>query len=227
MTDLPRLPANLLTRRTTLLSGLALGMSSSLPALAQNAQVDNAQVDPADNPMPAELRKALERDPTAPVLGNPNGDITLTEFFDYNCPYCRVMVKDVHQLISEDSKLRVVFREWAIFGEGSIFAARASLASLDQGKYWQFHQALMQVKGRVQESTVLPVAERVGLDMARLKRDMDSDRVHNQMTSTMELGDHMGLMGTPTFIAGNEALFGKQSLQDLRDLVARGRQALA
>ncbi len=222
MSDLLRPSAMHLSRRATLISGLALGVTAALPALAQSDEVD-----PAANPMPPELRKALERDPTAPVLGNPNGDITLTEFFDYNCPFCRVMVKDVHRLITEDPNLRVVFREWAVFGEGSIFAAKASLASLDQGKYWPFHQALMQIKGRAQESTVLPVAERIGLDMARLKRDMESDRVYEQMSTTMELGDHMGLLGTPSFIAGNEALFGKQSLQDLRDLVARGRRALA
>ncbi|MFB9221854.1 DsbA family protein [Paracoccus cavernae] len=213
MTTTPTLP--LFSRRATLAGGIVLGAGLALPALAQE-----------DNPMPAELRKALERDPNAPVLGNPDGNITLTEFFDYNCPYCRLMVRDVHGLILEDKELRIVFREWAVFGEGSIFAAQASLASLDQGKYWQMHSALMAIKGRAEEASVLAAAETVGLDMAKLRRDMESDRVFQHMSTSGELADHMALMGTPTFIAGNEGLFGKQSPKDLRDLVARGRKAL-
>src|SRR5690606_19454054 len=124
------------------------------------------------NPMPESLRQALERDPTAPVLGNPQGDITLTEFFDYNCAFCRKMVPTVQRLIGADPQLRVVFREWPVFGEGSDFAARAALASLDQGKYWQFHAALMALRGKVDEASTLRVAREVGLDEARLKRDM-------------------------------------------------------
>lgn len=210
---MPTLPV--FSRRATLVSGLALGASLAMPAFAQD-----------DNPMPPELRKALERDPNAPVLGNPDGDITLTEFFDYNCPFCRVMVPDIHALILEDKNLRVVFREWAVFGEGSIFAAQASLASLKQGKYWQFHTALMAIKGRAEEQSVMAVAETLGLDIVKLRRDMDSDAVNDHLNTTMELADHMSLVGTPTFIAGNEALFGKQSLEELRDLIARARKSL-
>ncbi|WP_148292710.1 DsbA family protein [Paracoccus aminophilus] len=206
----------MLTRRHALLSGLATGAAFALPALAAE-----------ENPMPPELRKALERDPNAPVLGNPNGDITLTEFFDYNCPYCRVMVKDVHQLITDDKNLRVVFREWPVFGEGSIFTTRVSLASLKQGKYWQFHSAMMAIKGKADERSAMRTAEKVGLDLTRLKKDMDSDQVYAHMDRSTELADHMGLVGTPTFIAGNEGLFGKQSLTELKEMIARGRKALA
>lgn len=157
------------TRRQILTTGAALAAGTALPTFGQAAD--------RPNPMPDELRKALERDPNAPVLGNPQGDITLTEFFDYNCPFCRKMVGTVQQLISSDSQLRVVYREWPVFGEGSEFAARASLASLDQGKYWPFHAALMAIKGRAVEATVMRAAREVGLDEARLRRDMDSTRV--------------------------------------------------
>lgn len=177
--------------------------------------------------MPEELREALERDPTAPVLGNPDGDITLTEFFDYNCGFCRRMMPVMQRLIQSDPKLRVVYREIPVFGEGSDFAARASLASLQQGKYWPFHAALMKLRGRAEEPSVLRVAREVGLDEARLKRDMEADSVIRHIAISQELADHMGLLGTPSFIAGDEAMFGQHSLAELQDLIERSRKMLA
>ncbi len=198
-------------------SGLVLlggALVGAMPALGQ------------DNPMPEELRAAIEREGDAPVLGNPAGDITLTEFFDYNCPFCRETVPVLHKLILEDPQLRVVFREWPIFGDGSLFASKASLASLAQGRYWQFHTALMKIRGRAAEASVLRAAETVGLDMARLRKDMESERVLGHIEHSMALADHMGLAGTPTFIAGNDGLFGRQTRKDLRDLVKRARADL-
>lgn len=205
------------TRRRILISAAAAGAVTALPAIAQDRP----------NPMPEELRKALERSPNAPVLGNPNGDITLTEFFDYNCRFCKVMVGRVQQLISADPQLRVVYREWPVFGPDSEFAARASLASLDQGKYWQFHAALLAMKGRAVEATVMRTAKQVGLDEARLRRDMDAARITEHLELSFAMADHMGLMGTPTFIAGDEGIFGEMSLKEMKELVARARKTLA
>lgn len=206
------------TRRHLLVSGAVLGAGAVLPAFAQDAD--------RPNPMPEELRKAMERDPTAPVLGNPDGDITLTEFFDYNCPFCRDMVGTVQKLISSDPQLRVVYREWPVFGEGSVFAARASLAALDQGKYWQFHAALLGMKDRAVEATVMRVARTVGLNEDELRADMESAHVEEHIQMSSNLAEHMGLLGTPTFIAGDEGVFGEMSLDELRELVARGRKTL-
>ena len=203
------------TRRHLLTACAALG-AAALPAFAQDRP----------NPMPEELRKALERSPNAPVLGNPQGDVTLTEFFDYNCPFCRKMVGTVQRLILSDPQLRVVYREWPVFGPGSEFAARASLASLSQGKYWQFHEALMKLKVRAAEPTVMRVAREVGLDEAQLRREMDAKRVSNHIALSFQLADHMGLMGTPAFVAGDEAVFGAMSLKEMRDMVARARKTL-
>jgi len=207
----------MLTRRLILASGVALGLAAALPAFAAKR----------DNPMPEALRKALERDPNAPVLGNPKGDVTLTEFFDYNCPFCRKMVPTMQRLIASDPNLRVVFREWPVFGEGSEFAARAALASLDQGKYWQMHAGMMSMKGRAEEATVLRIARNVGLDLDRLRADMDKPHVIDHINRSMELADHMGLIGTPTLIAGDEAVFGENDLSDLQGLVTRARATLA
>lgn len=204
------------TRRQTLALSAGLGLILVTPTLAQDRP----------NPMPEDLRKALERDPTAPVLGNPNGDITLTEFFDYNCPFCKKIMPTMQKLISADPNLRVVFREWPVFGEGSEFAARVSLASLTQGKYWQTHTALMNIKGRAEEASVMRAVRDLELDEAKLRKDMNSDRVSSHIASSFELADHMGLVGTPTLIAGDEAVFGDQKLSDLKELVARARKTL-
>lgn len=204
-------------RRAAMQAGLALAggmLAGALPARAQ------------DNPMPEVLREALERQADAPVLGNPEGDITLTEFFDYNCSFCRQTVPVLQKLIQGDPQLRVVFREWPIFGEGSLFAAQASLASLQQGKYWRFHVELMKIRGRAEEASVLRAAKKVGLDVARLRKDMEADKVLAHIDHSMALADHMALAGTPTFIAGNDALFGQQRLKDLQKLVEQARTDL-
>mgnify|MGYP002717157961 CR=1 FL=1 len=206
----------MIPRRLVLTGAAACGIGAALPAFAADRP----------NPMPEELRQALERDPTAPVLGNPQGDLTLSVFFDYNCPHCRKMVAPIQQLISSDPKLRVVYREWPVFGEGSDFAARASLASLETGRYWQFHSALMAMNGRAEEASVMRVARQIGLDEAALRQGMEAESVTRHIGLSFQLAEHMGLMGTPTFIAGDEAIFGEQSRAELARLVARGRDAL-
>lgn len=205
-------------RRHLVLAGASL---LALPVLGGTALAQERA-----NPMPDDLRKSLERDPTAPVLSNPQGDITLTEFFDYNCPFCRKMVEPMHRLISSDPNLRVVFREWPVFGEDSEFAARASLASLQQGRYWQFHTALFRTRGRVTEEAAMRAAREVGLDTGRLERDMAAEQVERHITMSGMLAEHMGLMGTPTFVAGDEGAFGQYSLDDLRGLVQRARKTM-
>lgn len=206
-----------ISRRGVIGVGLAAGAYAitGLPAMAQ------------DNPMPPDLRIALEREKLGPVLGNPQGDITLTEFFDYNCPHCRTSVGDIHQLVSEDTQLRVVFREWPVFGAGSQFSARASLAALRQGKYWQFHTGLMAISGTADNITAMQVADRVGLDIPRLRRDMEDAELARVIEHSWLLAEQMGLMGTPTFIAGHSGLFGKQSLPELRHMIADARRDLA
>lgn len=179
-----------------------------------------------DNAMPEELRQALERDPTAPVLGNPDGNITLTEFFDYNCPFCAQMVEPMHRLILEDPQLRVVFREWPTFGPDSEAAARVSLASLQQGRYWQVHTGLFRMRGRATGETARRAAREAGLNMKRLERDILSDPVERHITMSFLLSDHVGLVGTPSFIAGDEGAFGGLTLDELRGLVARARQTM-
>lgn len=207
-----------ITRRGMMGCGLAVAAAPMLPHGARAAA--------DDNPMPPELRQVIEHEGLLPVLGNAAGKVTLTEFFDYNCPFCRATVPDLARLITSDPELRVVFHEWPVFGEGSEFTARLSLATLKQGKYWQFHKTMMATKGEANETSALRVAGDVGLDLARLKRDMEAPDVLEHIQLSNDLADHMGLIGTPTFIAGNDARFGRQSLDDLRTFVAEARRAL-
>lgn len=208
-------------RRVVMITGTA-AMAAALLGLPGAARAQE-KLDHR-NPMPAELRRVLERNPALPVLGNPKGDITLTEFFDYNCPFCRHNMRDIQRLIGEDKNLRVVFREWPVFGDGSLFASKASLASLQQGKYWQFHEALMSMKARAEEATVMRAARDVGLDTDKLRVDMEKRAILDQIYETMDLADTMMLTGTPTFIAGHESAFGKLNVADLKDLVADARK---
>lgn len=201
------------TRRLILASAAAF---AALPALAQDRP----------NPMPEDLRRALERDETAPVLGNPQGNVTLTEFFDYNCQYCRTMLPLMSELVRSDPQLRVVYREWPVFGPGSDFAARMSLASLPTGNYWRLHAALLSMNARAEEATVLRAVRDLGLDEAALRDGMDSDEIERHISMSHLLAEHMGLSGTPSFICGDEAVFGSMTLDELRDLVARGRRTM-
>lgn len=205
-------------RRFVIMGSAALGLAAAMPSRAQTAK--------RPNPMPEELRKALEHDPNAPVIGNTDGDITLTEFFDYNCGYCRQAADTVRQLVEADPGLRVVFRELPFFGEGSEFAARASLASQRQDRYWQFHQALMAMKERAVEGSVTRVARQAGLDMTRLRADMERPEITQHIDGSFELADHMGLTGTPAFIAGDEVIYGVENLAAAQALIARARQTL-
>ena len=117
------------------------------------------------------------RDPDSPVGGNPNGDVTLVEFFDYNCPYCRQMVPAMTQAETADPQLRVVYKEFPILGPNSRLAAKAALAAHKQGKYLAFHRALYQVRGTVDPSKVAEAVATVGLDPDRLKADMENPAI--------------------------------------------------
>lgn len=214
------------SRRTTLALGAAFLAAPALVGLTRPAFAASDNDAPRANPMPDTLRRDLERDPNAPVLGNPQGDVTLTEFFDYNCGFCRGMAPVMREVMAADPNLRVAMREWPVFGEGSVFAARAALASMQQGRYAQMHRALMSMRGQADEASVMRIAGEVGLDPDRLRQDMGSDAVAEHIDRSMELADHMALIGTPTFIAGDEAVFGQNSLQELQELIARGRTAL-
>jgi len=121
--------------------------------------------------------EALFRSPVAHVAGNPSGDVSIVEFFDYNCGYCKRGLPDVIKLVETDPKVRVVFKELPILSKGSEEAAHVALAAKRQGKYWEIHRAMLGAKGHMDEASALKIAESLGLDMDKLKADMASPEV--------------------------------------------------
>lgn len=169
-------------------------------------------------------RLLIERDPNAPVLGNPDGDVTVVEFIDYNCPYCKRAMPEVQGLLDEDPNVRLVYREWPILGEGSVYASRAALASRVQGKYEEFHLALMGSRGRVEEASVLRIAKEIGLDIDQLKADMQSPDVDEHIESSMRLAQSLGFNGTPSFVVGDVLLPGFVEKAELQKAVDENRE---
>jgi protein-disulfide isomerase len=195
-----------------------------LEALSILEQQKNEAQDAARKDILSQQRDILENDPNAPVLGNPNGDVTVIEFFDYNCSYCKKVMPEVKSLIAADKNIRLVYREWPILGEGSVFAAKAALASRAQGKYEEFHWALMEMRNRADETTVLRIAEKVGLDIEELLKDMEKPTVSEHIAMSMRITQALGFNGTPSFIIGNNLIPGFVEKDALADYVSKARK---
>jgi protein-disulfide isomerase len=169
-----------------------------------------AQAEAQRNAVAAE--KARISDPaTSVIIGNPEGDITLVEFMDYNCGFCKRAMEDVTALAKSDPKLRVVLKDFPILGPDSVEASRVAVAAkspLQGQKYFDFHNKLMAVKGKVNAAKALEVAKEAGADVERLKKDMEAPATKAAIEDTVALGDRLGLTGTPAFIVGDEIVFG-------------------
>ena len=150
----------------------------------------------------------LFRPAASPVVGNAKGDVPVIEFFDYNCGYCKKAFLDLAKLMEKDKKVRVILKEFPILAKGSEEASRVALAAKMQGKYWEFHQAMLSSQGQANEASALRVAEKLGLDMARLKKDMASPEVKKEIDDTRQLASKMGIQGTPHFIVGDRIIPG-------------------
>ncbi len=157
------------------------------------------------------------------VAGNPAGDITMVEFFDYNCSWCKKGLPEVLSLIEEDKKLRLVMKEFPIFGEDSEYAARAALASAAQGKYWQFHVALLGHEGKLGKADVDAVAAAQGLDMAKLKADMDKPEIVDRIARNQKLAKELAINGTPAFIIDRKVIPGYLPKRGLASAIAEIR----
>jgi protein-disulfide isomerase len=170
----------------------------------------------------ADNQSELLDDPASPVGGNPEGDVTLVEFFDYRCAYCRRVVSSMRALLDEDRDLRVVFKELPVLGPDSERAARAALASRKQGGYVPFHFALMAA-----EDLSLPgiraAAEAVGLDADRLEADMMAPDVNAAIQANYALANELGIEGTPAFVIGRQLIPGAVDKARLEQLIRDAR----
>jgi len=134
------------------------------------------------------------------VAGNDKGDVTVVEFMDYNCGWCRKSIKELQSIVGSDKKVRVIMKEFPIFGEGSEYAAKAAMASVKQGKYWEFHQALFATEGKVTPQSTDATAKSVGIDVAKMKADMKDPAIAETMAKNQQLASALLITGTPAFI---------------------------
>lgn len=177
-----------------------------IEALSILQERENAALVEAQSTALTELRDDFEQN--APIFGNLDGSVTLVEFFDYNCGYCRRAAPEVKAVLETSKDVRIVYREFPILGPGSEIAARASLAARNQGKYQQFHEAMMALNGQAFEASVMEVAGDVGLDLEVLKTDMQSDLVNDHIAASLRLAEALRITGTPTFVLGDEIIPG-------------------
>ena len=164
-------------------------------------------------------------DPHSVVGGNPNGDVTVVEFFDYQCGYCKSVHPIVRQLLKEDQNIKFVYKEFPILGPVSTYAAKASIASIEQGKYIQFHDALMEVKGSLSKELILSISSKIGLDTEKLSKSIadQNDKSNEIVQLNHKLAGALAISGTPAFIIGKEIVRGAVGLDALKQLVAEAR----
>jgi len=170
------------------------------------------------------MRKDIYDDPASPIAGNKDGDVVIVEFFDYQCGYCKSVVDRLMKTIKTDGKIKIVFKEFPILGPGSVLAARAALAARKQGKYFEFHDKLMRLKGRVNQVSVFAVAKSVGLDTKRLAADMRDPAIDKALRANYALAKALSINGTPAFIIGNQLVPGAVSQEMLKDYIEQARK---
>jgi protein-disulfide isomerase len=163
----------------------------------------------------------LLHDPMSPVSGNPRGEITLVEFYDYRCGFCKKAASAVTELQKVDPRVRVVYKDFPILGEPSELAAKAALASQAQGKHQAFHEALLASHSDMTKEAILKIAAKVDLDAKRLEADMANPKWQAVIAKNRALARELGISGTPGFIVGNELVPGWLDLNGLKELIAR------
>ncbi len=170
-----------------------------------------------------ENKATLFSSPHQVVLGNPQGNVTMVEFFDYNCGFCKRALSDMLDLIKTDTNLKFVLKEFPVLGEGSVEAAHVAVAVRMQDitgkKYIDFHQKLLGGRGPADKARALAVAREVGFDMARIERDMSSDEVKKTIDENMKLADALGVSGTPSYVVGDEVVVGAVGIDALREKI--------
>jgi protein-disulfide isomerase len=184
----------------------------------QDAEAEKHRVAVHDN------NATLLSSPHQVVLGNPQGKVTMVEFFDYNCGYCKRALPDMVELLKTNPNLKFILKEFPVLGEGSVEAARVAVAVRMQDasgkKYLEFHQKLLGGRGPADKAHALAAAKDLGFDMARIEKDMNSDEAKKTIDENLKLADAIGVSGTPTYVVGNEVVVGAVGLDTLKEKLA-------
>jgi protein-disulfide isomerase len=193
-------------------------MIEELQALAQTEKLKKVIV---------ENKQTLFESPRHVTLGNPNGDVTMVEFFDYNCGFCKRALDDMMTLIKDNPNLRVVLKEMPVLSQGSMDAAQVAVAVALQDKtgkrYLDFHQKLLTGRGQVDKARALAVAKEVGADMAKIEKDMGGGDVKAALQESFALAEALGFQGTPSYVIGNEAVVGAVGVKELQAKINNAR----
>ena len=194
---------------------LAFETAQTAPAQEQGAASDVLSKD------------AVLRDPENPVLGNPQGDITIVEYFDYQCPYCKKISPVLDQVVNEDKKVRLVFKDWPILGEPSGYAARLVLAAKYQNKYEAAHRALMAKVGRLTEAVIDEALTKAGVDLAKAKADLAANKpaIDGLLKRNNAQAEEFGFRGTPAFVVGTFRVPGGLTAEQCKLAIADARKA--
>ena len=159
------------------------------------------------------------------VAGNPHGDVTVVEFYDLRCPYCRHMVPEIAALLHQDANIRLIYQDIPILGPGSVLGARAVLAAARQDGYARLQSAIMQGSAQITEASLHEAAQQTGLDWERLQRDMQDPAIAARIRSNLDLAHQLDIEGTPAFVIGTQMIPGAVELTELQQAVAAARAA--
>jgi protein-disulfide isomerase len=195
-------------------------------ALGASVMPRSARADTDDNVLTEAL---VLHDPDIPVAGNPNGDIAIVEYFDYECPYCKKLEPELRQVVQDDGKVRLIWKDWPILGPMSIIATRLVLASRYQNKYTQAHDALMALNSRLTETRINETLAGAGVDMDRLKHDLAANEapIKAIVVRNNDQAKAFGFKGTPSFIVGKFRVPGPLTMEEFGAVIADARKAAA
>jgi protein-disulfide isomerase len=195
-----------------------LGGAATLAAMGGAAR---AQSEPSVN--------AVLNDPDNPVFGNPDGDIAIVEWFDFNCPYCRKIEPELRQVVQDDGKIRLVMKDWPILGPVSVTASRMALACKYQNKYEKAHDAIIGVSSRLTEPRIYELLAGAGVDVDRAKKDLETNAkaIDGMLARNNDTAEGLGFRGTPSFIVGKFRVPGVLTMDQFEQVIADARKAKA
>ena len=210
---------------------LAVIANSAMAAPGDRAAIEKAYAAQLDAHTQADVSQriaarwaALANDPAAPAIGNANADVTIVEFFDYTCPYCKAVEPRLEALLKADPKVKLVLREFPILTPQSLVATKAALAATRQGRYAAYHDAMMRFEGKLTEADIFDMAKAAGLDVPRLRRDMAAPWISDQIIAVFNLARGIRVFQTPAFIVNGRLLDSESAAIDFRREVALARR---
>lgn len=187
-------------------------------------QDENKKQQDSTGELIADLAPALTQNPADQIAGNPRGDVTVVEFYDVRCPFCRRMVSVMDELLKRDPNVRIVYKDLPVLGPASVVGSRALIAAQKQGGYLKLHALLMAANPSMDDATLQAAATKAGLDWAQLKRDMDAPDIKIRIDANLALSHQLDIQGTPAYVIGTRLLPGAVELAELQDAVAAARK---